>query len=87
MGIENLHKYLQQYITENPIDLSKIESKICYIDCTSKIYSYFFNQCRREHNKNILKEDLDIYQLIETILDKLASNLAQQILINIYYTK
>lgn len=87
MGIEYLHKYLQQYANENRINTSKIRSSICYIDCTSKIYSFFFNQSRYERNIENIKELNNVYEVIDQILDSLAKSLIIQIKDNKYYNK
>ena len=87
MGIVNLYKFIEQYLKENHNNQRPIKSDICYIDCTSKIYSYLNDYYRNEKKQSIIQTKNNIYLIIDNILTNIASNFIKQITENRYYNK
>lgn len=88
MGIENLYTFLYEYYNEV---LSKrtdnYHSDICYIDCTSKIYSILNSSYNKIKGRKKFTNNQDIYILIDEILDHLAENISRQIKENKFYKR
>lgn len=87
MGIVNLYKFIEQYLKENYHNQRPIKSDICYIDCTSKIYSYLIDYYRNDKNKDTIHAKNNIYLIIDDILNNIAFNFIKQITENHYYKK
>ena len=87
MGIVNLYNLIEAYLRENFDKQHAIKSDICYIDCTSKIYSYLNNYYRNEKKQESMLQKNNIFLIIDDILNNIAFNFIKQITENKYYKK
>lgn len=93
MGINHLRKYINKYFEQRG-QLNDINSDICYIDCTAKIYysvekltNIWSKEKLIQDNKNISDQNLTVLNLINEITKKIVDSLLQQILTNKFYKK